>query len=55
MFVYAKQVDESLKDDAQVFMVLAFMKPENKVLINELPVVCEFPKVFPSDISDFPP
>lgn len=41
-----------MKDDAKVFMLLASVKAENKVVIGELYVVCDFPKVFPYDISD---
>ncbi|MCI95971.1 cellular nucleic acid-binding protein, partial [Trifolium medium] len=28
---------------------------ESKVKVEELPVVCEFPGVFPEDVSDAPP
>lgn len=42
LFVYAKQVDELMKDDTEVFMMLASMKEENKAAIGELPVVCDF-------------
>ncbi|XP_050918580.1 uncharacterized protein LOC127136015 [Lathyrus oleraceus] len=55
MFISAKQVKESLEDDARVFMMFASLKAESKVVIGDLPVVCDFPEVFPNDISDFPP
>lgn len=55
LFVFAKQVDEFVKDDTEVNMLLDSMKAESKVVIGELPVVCDFSKVFPDDISDFPP
>lgn len=29
------------------------MKAESKVVIGELPVVCDFPEVFPADINEF--
>lgn len=35
-------------------MVLASMKDESKVAFGELLKVCDFPKVLPDDISDFP-
>lgn len=54
LFVSTEQVNEFVKDDAEVFMILAFMKIEGKVVIIELPVVCDFLEVFPDDISDFP-
>ncbi|XP_050887787.1 uncharacterized protein LOC127092937 [Lathyrus oleraceus] len=55
LFVSIEQVNEFVKDDAEVFMILAFMKIEGKVVIIELPVVCDFLEVFLDDISDFPP
>lgn len=53
LFLSSKQVDEFVKDDVAVYMILASMKVESKVVIGELPVVCDFPEVFPDDISDF--
>ncbi|XP_050878174.1 uncharacterized protein LOC127081990 [Lathyrus oleraceus] len=55
LFVLAKQVNEFVKDDVPVFMVLSSMKAETKVVLDELPVVSDFPEVFPDDISDLPP
>lgn len=52
LFVYAKKVDEFMKDEAGVFMILASMKAKSKALIDKLTVVCDFLKVFPDDISD---
>ncbi|XP_050888845.1 uncharacterized protein LOC127094008 [Lathyrus oleraceus] len=54
LFVSAKQVDKLMKDDVEVFMILASMKAERRVVIDELPVWCDFPKMFPDDISDSP-
>ncbi|MCI59464.1 hypothetical protein A2U01_0080719, partial [Trifolium medium] len=31
------------------------LKLESGVKMEELPVVCEFPDVFPGDVSDVPP
>lgn len=31
-----------MKDEAEVFMILAYMKTESKVMIGELHVVCDF-------------
>ncbi|XP_050919394.1 uncharacterized protein LOC127136927 [Lathyrus oleraceus] len=50
-----RQVDEFLKEETEVFMILASMNVEGKSLINELLVVCGFSKVFPYDISDLSP
>lgn len=33
-------------------MILAFIKAISKATISELLVVCDFPEVFPNDISD---
>ncbi|MCI49446.1 cellular nucleic acid-binding protein, partial [Trifolium medium] len=50
-----KQVKESIKEQAELFAVFASLKLENKVKVEELPIVCEFPDVFPGDVSDVPP
>ncbi|MCI61750.1 cellular nucleic acid-binding protein, partial [Trifolium medium] len=36
------------------FMMFASLKLEGGVKVEELPIVCEFPDVFPEDISDVP-
>ncbi|MCI81682.1 cellular nucleic acid-binding protein, partial [Trifolium medium] len=50
-----KQVKESVKEQVELFAVFASLKLESKVKVEELPVVCEFPNVFPEDVSDVPP
>ncbi|MCI41123.1 cellular nucleic acid-binding protein, partial [Trifolium medium] len=50
-----KQVKESLKECAVLFAVFALLKLESEVKMEELSVVCEFPDVFPRDVSDVPP
>lgn len=55
MFMSANQVKESLKDNARVLMMFASLKAESKAMISDLSVVCDFPEVFPNDISDFLP
>ncbi|MCI38636.1 RNA-directed DNA polymerase (Reverse transcriptase), partial [Trifolium medium] len=40
---------------AEVFAVFASLKLEGGVKMEELAVVCEFPSVFPEDVSDVPP
>lgn len=54
MFIFAKQVEEFLKEEARVFSMFSALGIESKVAMGELPVVCDFPEVFPNDISDFP-
>ncbi|MCI92744.1 enzymatic polyprotein, partial [Trifolium medium] len=48
------QVKESLKECAELFAVFASLKLESGVKMEELPVVCNFPDVFPGDVSDVP-
>ncbi|MCI55067.1 cellular nucleic acid-binding protein, partial [Trifolium medium] len=51
----SKEVKESLKEHAEVFAMFASLKLESGVKMEELPVVGEFPDVFPEDVSDVPP
>ncbi|MCI82974.1 enzymatic polyprotein-like, partial [Trifolium medium] len=44
-----KDVSESLKEHAEMFMIFASLKMESGVKVEELPIVCEFPDVFPED------
>ncbi|MCI92225.1 cellular nucleic acid-binding protein, partial [Trifolium medium] len=46
-----KQVKESVKEQAELFVVFASLKLENEVKVEELPVVREFPDVFSGDVS----
>ena len=55
MFISANQVVTSLKEDGQVYMILSNLATETKVSMDDLPVVKEFPEVFPEDISGLPP
>ncbi|MCI61829.1 enzymatic polyprotein, partial [Trifolium medium] len=50
-----KDVSESLKEHAEMFMIFASLKIEGGVKMEEVSIVCEFPDVFPKDISDVPP
>ena len=54
MFIFANQVVTSLKEDAQLYMILSNPEIETKVSMCDLPVVREFPEVFPEDISSLP-
>ncbi|MCI61329.1 hypothetical protein A2U01_0082586, partial [Trifolium medium] len=44
-----KKVEESLKEHAKMFAMFASLKLDGGVKMEELPVVCEFPDVFPED------
>lgn len=54
-FMTPKQVEMSLSECAQVFMVLPSLSVGSKRIITGLPVVCDFLEVFLDDISDLPP
>lgn len=53
-FICTSQVEEFLKDEAQVFAMFASFKFETKAVMIDLSVVWEFPYVFPGDIIDLP-
>eukprot|EP00256_Glycine_max_P052668 XP_014619083.1 uncharacterized protein LOC106795063 [Glycine max] len=55
MFISANQDVTSLKEDAQVYMILSSLEIKTKVFMCDLPVVREFPEVFPEGISGLPP
>lgn len=55
MFMSSKQLEKSLKDDACVFLMFTSFKAERKVVVGDIPVVCDFPGVLPNDVSDLPP
>ncbi|XP_058748525.1 uncharacterized protein LOC131621490 [Vicia villosa] len=51
----SRQMRVLMKEDVQVFSLVASMSVENQTIIEELKVVCEFPEVFPDEIPDVPP
>ncbi|MCI28831.1 cellular nucleic acid-binding protein, partial [Trifolium medium] len=53
--VFPKQVRKSLGEQVETFVMFASLKLEGGVTIEELPVVCEFPDMFPGDVPDMPP
>ena len=55
MFLFAKKVEEFLKEETQVFSLFASLGINSKAVMGELPVVCDFPEVFLDDIICFPP
>ncbi|XP_058774986.1 uncharacterized protein LOC131649241 [Vicia villosa] len=50
----ARQFRLLMKEDVQVFALVASMSVENQAIIAELKVVCDFPEVFPDEIPDVP-
>jgi len=53
-FITTEQVTTSLKEEAQVFMMLASLKVEGEPKVTDQPMVCEFLDMFSDDISDLP-
>lgn len=51
----AEQVKKSLDSEACVFMLFASLKESSEKGVVDLPVVQEFPEVFPDDITELPP
>lgn len=54
-FNSARQVEEFMKDEAQVFAMFASMQIEGKTTLEDLPIICEFQDVFHDDITELPP
>jgi hypothetical protein len=46
---------KSLDGEASVFMMFASLKESSEKEVGDLPVVQEFPEVFPDDITELPP
>lgn len=44
-----------MKVEAKAFAMFASVFMESQTTIEGLPVVCEFPEVFPDDMSEFLP
>lgn len=51
----ARQLTELMRDEAQVFLLIASLCVESQAVIDELQVVREFSEVFLDDISDVHP
>ncbi|XP_058725987.1 uncharacterized protein LOC131597299 [Vicia villosa] len=53
--VSSKQVRQLLKEEVEMFSLMATLSIENQNIVDELPVVSEFPEFFPDEIPDVPP
>lgn len=53
-FISAKELKELFKDQAKAFAMFASLSMESQATIEGLPIVCEFPEVFPADMCEFP-
>ncbi|PNY01683.1 retrotransposon-related protein [Trifolium pratense] len=51
----SSEVIRSLKEHAEMFVMIASLKLVGESEVSQLPVVCDFPDVFPEDVSDLPP
>ncbi|XP_019430788.1 PREDICTED: uncharacterized protein LOC109338105 [Lupinus angustifolius] len=51
----ANEMEKLLKNEAQVFLMLASLEREGRAEIQSLPVVRDFYEVFPEDIPGLPP
>lgn len=51
-FLTAKQVNKSLDGESRVFMMFVSLKKSGEKEVSDLPIVQEFPKVFPDEITD---
>jgi len=49
-----EQVKKSLDGEASVFMTFPSLKESSEKRVGDLPIVQEFPEVFPDDITDLP-
>ncbi|RHN60629.1 putative nucleotidyltransferase, Ribonuclease H [Medicago truncatula] len=50
-----KQMKQFERDGILMYSLMAYLSVENQAVIGRLPVVNEFPKVFPDEIPDVPP
>ena len=50
-----KEMRRLKQDGVLMFSLLAYLSVENQAVIDRLPVVKEFPEVFPDEIPDVPP
>lgn len=51
----AGQVEMSLRDGDQLLVMFASLRVESNVMASDMPVICEFPNIFPKDIGELPP
>nr|KYP61701.1 Retrovirus-related Pol polyprotein from transposon 17.6 [Cajanus cajan] len=54
-FLSAADIKTCLKDNEKVYMILASLTLETDSKLDEIPLVREFPEVFPKDVSSLPP
>ncbi|XP_050918776.1 uncharacterized protein LOC127136230 [Lathyrus oleraceus] len=55
LFLSTQQVNESVRDGVEVFMLVASLKLSESGTMGEFLVVRDFPEVFSDEVSDLPP
>ncbi|XP_050918400.1 uncharacterized protein LOC127135807 [Lathyrus oleraceus] len=55
LFLSTQQVNEYVRDGAEVFMLVASLKLSENGTMGEFPVVRDFPEVFPDEVNNLPP
>lgn len=53
-FISANRVEMFLKQHDQVLVMFSSLRKDNKAVVINIPIVCEFLDFFPKDISDLP-
>ena len=54
-FLSTHQVKRCVKDGAELFVLMVSMNLGERGVRKDVPVVCDFPEVFPEEITDLPP
>ena len=53
--IFVIQVGKLLRDGCQGFLACVVEAPKEELKLEQIPVVCEYPEVFPKDLSGLPP
>ncbi|RDX97586.1 hypothetical protein CR513_19623, partial [Mucuna pruriens] len=52
--ITANQAEAFLKENAQAYLMLSSLNVEKDMVASDMPIVRDFPEVFPKDVSSFP-
>ncbi|XP_058774350.1 uncharacterized protein LOC131648626 [Vicia villosa] len=55
LFLFAKQVNESVQDDVVLLALMETLDVWEKRAMGDLPIVRDIPEEFPEDVIDLPP
>ncbi|KAF5458889.1 hypothetical protein F2P56_022884, partial [Juglans regia] len=53
--ISAFQVDKLIRDECQGYLAFVVDEPKEELKLEEIPIVREYPEVFPEDLSGLPP